>query len=262
MEVRCGTAPLRWNQWLQRPVHRQRCEHGLALQQCALSERRRQPGAGTGAGAGEQPGAQPLLVCEIGRLLQHPGQSRDGVLGHQPRSADKPVCKGQGCRGLLYGYRHPGAGQRVPRLSAALRDHDRRPEHVGRLPVRQVLQLGRNDVHDKIKDNLESHYENLRNKQAGDKPEKLIRRSIESFDAIQQNHHTFGEENSQKLLEELATKTLHGLQKKSPVKILGLVRKLLEEIDVSEIADDDLDDARSCAKNIQRVLNEFRKEID
>ena len=119
-----------------------------------------------------------------------------------------------------------------------------------------------NDVHDKIKDNLESHYENLRNKQAGDKPEKLIRRSIESFDAIQQNHHTFGEENSQKLLEELATKTLHGLQKKSPVKILGLVRKLLEEIDVSEIADDDLDDARSCAKNIQRVLNEFRKEID
>lgn len=119
-----------------------------------------------------------------------------------------------------------------------------------------------NEVHEKIKDNLESHYENLRNKQAGDKPEKLIRRSIESFDAIQQNHHAFGEDNAQKLLEELASKTLHGLQKKSPVKILGLVRKLLEEIDVTEIADEDLDDARNCAKNIQRVLNDFRKEID
>lgn len=53
-----------------------------------------------------------------------------------------------------------------------------------------------------------------------------------------------------------------GYKKKSPVKILGLVRKLLEEIDVTEIADEELDDARNCAKNIQRVLNDFRKEID
>lgn len=117
-------------------------------------------------------------------------------------------------------------------------------------------------VHEKFKDNLESHYENLRNKQAGDKPEKLIRRSIESFDAIQQNHHAFGEENAQKLLEELASKAFQGLQKKSPVKILGLVKKLLEEIDISEILDENLDEARDCAKNIQRVLNDFRKEID
>ena len=119
-----------------------------------------------------------------------------------------------------------------------------------------------NDVHEKIKDNLESHYENLRNKQAGDKPEKLIRRSIESFDAIQQNHHAFGEENSQKLLEELASKTLHGLKKKSPVKILGLIKKLLEEIDTSEIPDENLEEARVYAKNIQHVLNDFRKEIE
>jgi hypothetical protein len=117
-------------------------------------------------------------------------------------------------------------------------------------------------VHEKFKDNLESHYENLRNKQAGDKPEKLIRRSIESFDAIQQNHHAFGEDNAQKLLEELASKAFQGLQKKSPVKILGLVKKLLEEIDISEISDENLDEARDCAKNIQRVLNDFRKEID
>lgn len=116
--------------------------------------------------------------------------------------------------------------------------------------------------HEGFKENLESHYESLRNKQAGDKPEKLVKRSIESFDAIQTNHHSFAEESTQKLVEELAKKALQGLQKKSPIRTLSLIKKLLEDIDSSEIPDESLDEARAYAKNIQHVLNDLRKEIE
>lgn len=116
--------------------------------------------------------------------------------------------------------------------------------------------------HEGFRENLESHYESLRNKQAGDKPEKLVKRSIESFDAIQTNHHSFAEESTQKLVEELAKKALHGLQKKSPIRTLSLIKKLLEDIDTSEIPEENLDEARLYAKNIQHVLNDLRKEIE
>jgi hypothetical protein len=117
-------------------------------------------------------------------------------------------------------------------------------------------------VHEKIKENLESHYENLRNKQAGDKPEKLIKRSIESLDAIQQGHESFSEANVQKLLEDLAEKALLGLQRNSPVRILAQVKKLLEQIDLTKIGEENAGEARQCAKNIQHILNNIRKEID
>lgn len=117
-------------------------------------------------------------------------------------------------------------------------------------------------VHERLKDSLELHNENLRNKQAGDKPEKLIKRSIESFDAIQQGHESFKDDNVQKLLEKLAEKALNALQKNSPVSILVQVRKLLEQIDLTKIDEDNTDDARQCAKNIQHILNDIRKAID
>ena len=40
------------------------------------------------------------------------------------------------------------------------------------------------------------------------------------------------------------------------------VRKLLEQIDLTKIDEDNTDDARQCAKNIQHILNDIRKAID
>lgn len=117
-------------------------------------------------------------------------------------------------------------------------------------------------MHEKIRENLETHYESLRNKQAGDKPEKLIKRSLESFDAIHQGHESFKDINVQNLLEELAEKSLLALQKNSPVRILAQVKKLLEQIDLTKIDEESTDEARQYAKSIQHILNDIRDEIN
>ncbi|MBF4988801.1 hypothetical protein [Methylophilus sp. 14] len=116
-------------------------------------------------------------------------------------------------------------------------------------------------IHDRIKDNLEVHYEKLRNLQSGKEPEKLIKRSIDSFDAIQKNNKAFKNPAIQQLVVELADKAFRSVTEHAPLEIFPKIISLLESIEVEKIGEGDVEKAEQFATDIQRLSYKLTKKL-
>lgn len=109
------------------------------------------------------------------------------------------------------------------------------------------------NVKNKFQENVDRHHQKLEYNRAADKPEKGIKRSIESFDSINKGHKNFSNPVVQELLEELGNKVFDSLNRSSPNRVLTHVVSLLEKIDVSNIPDDEIEDAKKKVKIIQNL---------
>ncbi len=116
-------------------------------------------------------------------------------------------------------------------------------------------------IGDELNENVDLHYQHLRNRQESDKPEKLLSRAIDSFDAINKNHKAFSQPSAQKLVAKLGKKVLSTLQKKSPARLLSHVIQLLEGINVDEIPESEREDVHSKTKRIQQIGYQINKQL-
>lgn len=114
---------------------------------------------------------------------------------------------------------------------------------------------------EKINENVDSHYQKLRNKQAQDEPEKLINKALDSFNSINKNYKTFGSPKVQKLVQELGDQVLNTLQDNSPIKILDHIINLFENIKLDKIAKEDLEQVKKQTKRIQQIGYKINKTI-
>lgn len=116
-------------------------------------------------------------------------------------------------------------------------------------------------VGDRLVDNVDSHYQRLRNKQAKDEPVKLLNKAIDSLGSINVNSKNFGKPDAQNLLSQLGEQVFQNLTKKSPSKTLSHVIGLLESIEISDIPDSELDDIKAQTKRIQQIGYQINKQL-
>ncbi|HRK54611.1 MAG TPA: hypothetical protein PK185_11905 [Cyclobacteriaceae bacterium] len=114
-------------------------------------------------------------------------------------------------------------------------------------------------IGDGLVDNVDIHYQRLRNRQAQDEPVKLLNKAIDSLDSINVNSKNFGKAEAQNLLSKLGDKVLRSLTEKSPSRLLGHIIKLLEEIDVDSIPEDEIQEVKAKTKKIQQLGYKINK---
>jgi hypothetical protein len=110
-------------------------------------------------------------------------------------------------------------------------------------------------------DNLNDHKYLVGYNKAADEPEKLVKRAIQTFDAVKTNHKSFSKPEVQKLVEELSDRALSSLQANSPSKVLTHIIKLLEAIDIEKIPDSELEDVENKTKEIQQIGYRINKQL-
>jgi hypothetical protein len=108
-------------------------------------------------------------------------------------------------------------------------------------------------VKDTFQENVRKHNQKLQYNRAADKPGKGVQISIDSFDSINKGHKNFSDSEVQDLVEKLGNKVFESLNRSSPNRILSHIVNLLEKIDVSNIAEDEIEDAKKKTKEIQRL---------
>ena len=88
---------------------------------------------------------------------------------------------------------------------------------------------------------------------AADEPEKLVKRAIQTFEAIKTNHKAFNKPEVQDLIEDLGNKAFNSLQKKSVTKVLNHILTLMESIDVNQILETETEEILLLTKKIQKI---------
>jgi hypothetical protein len=121
------------------------------------------------------------------------------------------------------------------------------------------------DVKNKIglllDENVDNHYQKLRNKQSQDEPEKLISKALDSFNSINKNNKNFTSKSVQKLVEELGNKVFESLQKKSPSRVLSHIIELLEGIDINQIPENEVKEVQDKTKRIQQIGYQINRNL-
>jgi hypothetical protein len=112
-----------------------------------------------------------------------------------------------------------------------------------------------------VEDNIEAHYQKLRNKQSQDEPVKLLNKAIDSFESINQTSKNFKHQDAIRLTEKLANSAFKTLQKKSPSRILSHIIDLLESIDIETIPDGEINEIKEKTKSIQKLGYEINRSI-
>lgn len=119
----------------------------------------------------------------------------------------------------------------------------------------------KNKIGSLIDENVEYHYQKLRNRQSQDQPEKLISKALDSFNSINKKNVNFSSEPVQKLVEELGDKVFDSLLKKSPTRVLSHIIKLLEDINIDNIAENDREDLKDKANRINQISYQIKRNL-
>ncbi|NNT70922.1 hypothetical protein HKT18_01720 [Flavobacterium sp. IMCC34852] len=119
----------------------------------------------------------------------------------------------------------------------------------------------KNNIGDLIDENVDIHYQKLRNKQSQDEPVKLLNKAIDSLESININSKNFSKPDSLALTEKLADLVNNTLQKKSPKRLLSHIVKLLEEIDTEKIPEQEKEGAKLLTKTIQSLGYQIHKNL-
>lgn len=117
------------------------------------------------------------------------------------------------------------------------------------------------NVKDKFQENVDRHHQKLEYNRAADKPEKGIKRSIESFDSINKGHKNFSNPEVQDLVEKLGNKVFDSLNRSSPTRILSHIISLLKNIEASNIPEDEIESLKEKTKEIQSLGYRLHKEL-
>ena len=112
-----------------------------------------------------------------------------------------------------------------------------------------------------FKENVEHHYQRLRYNQEADKPEKLLKRSLDAFNSINTSKKQFSQPDVQKLVEELGNKVYSSLNGKAPSKILDHIIKLMESLKIEEASEDEVNNIKLKTKKIQQIAYQICKNI-
>ena len=119
----------------------------------------------------------------------------------------------------------------------------------------------KNTIGDELIENVDFHYQRLRNKQAQDEPVKLLNKAIDSIDSINVNSKNFAKAESQNLLNQLGEKVFKNLTEKSPARTLKHIVSLLESIDATNIPESEVDDVALYSKRIQQIGYQINKHL-
>ena len=113
------------------------------------------------------------------------------------------------------------------------------------------------DFKDKIgasfNENVDNHYQKLRNRQSQDEPEKLISKALDSFNSINKNNKNFNSAAVQKRVEELGNKVFNSLLEKSPSIVLNHIIGILQDIKIDNISDKEMEEVKKKAKEISQI---------
>lgn len=110
-------------------------------------------------------------------------------------------------------------------------------------------------------ENLKDHKYHIGYNKAADEPEKLLKRAIQTFEAIKTGHKAFASGEVQNLVEELGNKVFDTLQKKSPSKVLDHIIRLLDEIDTDKIPETEIENVKTKTKQIQSLGYNIHKAL-
>jgi len=110
-------------------------------------------------------------------------------------------------------------------------------------------------------ENLDEHKGRVRYNQEADKPEKLVRKATDAFEAIKTRHPSFARQEVQDLVEKLGDKVFASLADNSPSRVLSHVIELLESIKVEKIPETEIEDVASKAKKIQQLGYLINKKL-
>jgi hypothetical protein len=113
----------------------------------------------------------------------------------------------------------------------------------------------------KFIENLRDNKYKIGYNKAADEPGKLVKRTIQTFDAIKTGHKAFASEEVQNLVKELGDKVFDTLQKKSSTKVLDHIIRLLSEINVDEIPENEIEDIKAKTKQIQSLGYNINKSL-
>lgn len=111
-----------------------------------------------------------------------------------------------------------------------------------------------------LKDNDDTHYTWLRNKQSAGQPEKLVKNAIRSLESINQKHKSFKSSEVSRELEALNDFAAKMLSNSSIDKLFGHIVKLLEGVDISKTTEDK-DSLLDKLKSIQRIVYKMTKDL-
>jgi hypothetical protein len=112
-----------------------------------------------------------------------------------------------------------------------------------------------------IDENVDNHYQKLRNKQSQDEPIKLLNKALDSFESINPNSKNFAKSDALNLAEKLANSVITVLQKKSPSRVLNHIIDLLKSIDVENIPQSEIEEVQNKTKLIQKIGYEIHKKL-
>jgi len=113
---------------------------------------------------------------------------------------------------------------------------------------------------DILNENVDWHYQQLKNRQAADQPSKLVGGAINALQAIDQRHKAFSAPEVIQQIEELNRMTSDMLKEKSPKRIFASIVRLLESIKIQKGVDTK-DDLLESVKEVQRIAYKLEKDI-
>lgn len=111
-----------------------------------------------------------------------------------------------------------------------------------------------------LDDNLESHYTQLRYRQAQDEPYKLVNNAIRAISAINKKSKNFSKPEVLSQVEELNEITTGMLQEKSPKRTLKQIFNLLSSIQI-EKSTKEKEELLEYVKNIEKEAYQLEKKI-
>lgn len=112
-----------------------------------------------------------------------------------------------------------------------------------------------------LEENIKIHEEKIGYNRASGEPEKLVTKALDALNVIKTNHKSFGTDEVQNQVQELARKVFSMLPQKSPSKILTHIISLLEEFDVNKVKSDEINDVIEKTKKIQKLGYEINKQL-
>lgn len=110
-------------------------------------------------------------------------------------------------------------------------------------------------------ENLNMHKEKLGNNKAANEPEKLVYKALQTFEAIKTQHDSFTTPEVQELVKKLGEKVFDSMLDKSPISTLSHIVDLLNSINISDIPEKHLEDAKLKCKEIQKKCYRFEKTL-
>ena len=109
-------------------------------------------------------------------------------------------------------------------------------------------------------ENVDSHYQWLKGKQASEEPKKLIKNAKRALESINQNHKSFKDREVGKELELISTNVFAMIGKSSPTSTLNQVITLLNSIDLT-VQDQEKEAVIEKAKEAQRIIYQLSKNL-